>query len=152
MHGIGRRGQNACHARRVVVAVGAPQRRDLVARSVRGLYSGATRPVAGTADLAVDARSTTRIGSACRLLDAQGPGAGQREYTALRPRHVRAAHPRHLAVIPDINNNLSGEPYMRKSIAGPAVLTVLIALLFPAHTRQASGSEANTSAARTSRH
>ena len=41
---------------------------------------------------------------------------------------------------------------MRNSIAGPAVLVMLAALMFPAHTRQASGSEANTSVARTSRH
>ena len=41
---------------------------------------------------------------------------------------------------------------MRKSIAGPVAFALLIALVFPAQMRRASGSEANTSAARTSRH
>jgi hypothetical protein len=38
---------------------------------------------------------------------------------------------------------------MRTSIAAPATLALITALVFPAHMQQASGAEANSSAART---
>src|ERR1019366_6312538 len=71
------RAQEAGHAGAVVVAVGTPERRKLIAVPGRGTLPQPVLAVAGRADLRVDLLAVPEIGGAPRLLHVHGAGPDQ---------------------------------------------------------------------------